>query len=190
MRARRHTATGFSFPSALPSRRLLRDGGLVLLTFGVGYAISALWISPSSVLGGDHPVPRVLGLVEVEARRKLTEQGFRVRLEGERANPVIPRGAVVWQDPPPGMVLAPNTSVQIVLSTGPAPVTVPDVVGLALSSAERIITAAGVKVGTVDTVQTSGEPGIVIATRPGAGNGQPRGGAVDLVVGGGSGDGL
>ena len=49
---------------------------------------------------------------------------------------------------------------------------------------------SGVKVGTVDTVQTSGEPGIVIATRPGAGNGRPRGAAVDLVVGGGAGGGL
>ena len=187
MRTRRHTAAGFSFPSGLTSRRLVRDGGLVLLTFALGYAISALWVSPSSVLGDDHPTPRVLGLVEAEARKQLTEQGFRVRLEGERANPVIPRGAVVWQDPPPGMVLAPNTAVQIVVSAGPAPVTVPDVVGLALSSAEKIIIAAGVKVGTVDTVQTSGEPGIVIATRPGAGNGRPRGAAVDLVVGGGGG---
>ncbi len=187
MRARRHTAAGFSLPSMLPSNRLLRDGGLVLLTFAAGYAISALWISPSSVLGSDHPVPRVLGLVDAEARRKLTEQGFRVRLEGERANPVIPRGAVVWQDPPAGMVLPPNTTVEIVVSGGPAPVTVPDVVGLALSSAEKIITAAGAKVGTVDTVQTGGEPGIVIATRPGAGNGRSRGAAVDLVVGSGGG---
>jgi beta-lactam-binding protein with PASTA domain len=88
------------------------------------------------------------------------------------------------------MVLAPNTTVEIVVSAGPAPVTVPDVVGLALSSAEKIITAAGVKVGTVDTVQTGGEPGVVIATRPGAGNGRPRGAAIDLVVGGGAGGGL
>jgi beta-lactam-binding protein with PASTA domain len=190
MRIRRHTEGGFSFPSALPSSRFLRDGVLVLLTFAVGYAISALWISPSSVLGSNHPIPRVLGLVDAEARKKLTEQGFRVRLGSERANPVIPRGAVVWQDPPPGMVLAPNTTVEIVVSAGPAPVTVPDVVGLALSSAEKIITAAGVKVGTVDTVQTGGEPGVVIATRPGAGNGRPRGAAIDLVVGGGAGGGL
>lgn len=190
MRTRRHTAGGLSLPSMLPSRRLLRDGGLVLLTFAAGYAISALWVSPSSVLGGDHPTPRVLGLLETEARKRLTDQGFRVRRESERTNPVVPRGAVIWQDPPPGMVLAPNTTVQIVVSAGPAPVTVPDVVGLALSSAEKILTAAGVKVGTVDTVPTSGEPGVVIATRPGAGNGRPRGAAVDLVVGGGAGGGL
>ena len=190
MRARRHTATGISFPNLTPSTRLLRDAGLVLLTFAVGYAISALWVSPSSVLGGDHPIPRVIGLPEAEARARLEKQGFRVRLEGERTSPEIPRGAVIWQDPPPAMVLTPNTTVQVVLSDGPAPVTVPDVVGLALSSAEKILLAAGVKVGSVDTVRALGEIGVVIATRPGAGNGRPRGAAVDLVVSGGTGGGL
>lgn len=184
MRFRRHTSAGASLPSLVPSQRLLRDGGLVLLVFVVGYAISALWISPTSVLGGsDHPVPRVIGLPEAEARARLTDQGFRVRLDVERNSPVA-RGSVIWQDPPPGMVLTPNTAVQLVVSSGPAPVTVPDVIGLALSSAERILDAAGIKVGTVDTVQASGELGVVIATRPGAGNGRPRGATVDVVVSG------
>jgi beta-lactam-binding protein with PASTA domain len=192
MRFRRHTSgSGVSLPSLVPSHRLLRDGGLLLLVFGIGYAISALWISPGPVLGGsDHPVPRVIGMPEAEARTSITNKGFRVRVEGERNSPDVARGAVVWQDPPPGVVLTPNTVVQVVLSSGPAPVTVPDVVGLALSSAERILTAAGVKVGTVDTIRTSGELGVVIATRPGAGNGRPRGGTVDVVVSGGAGGGL
>jgi beta-lactam-binding protein with PASTA domain len=190
MRARRHTAEGFSFPTLTPSRRLLRDAGLVLLTFAVGYGVSALWVSPTSMLGDDHPIPRVLGLPVAEARTRLTDQGFRVRLEAERTSPEIPRGAVIWQDPPPGMVLTPNTTVQLVLSAGPAPVTVPDVVGLALSSAEKIFSAAGIKVGAVDTVQASGELGVVIATRPGAGNGRPRGTTVDVVVSGGPGAGF
>jgi beta-lactam-binding protein with PASTA domain len=190
MRTRRHTTAGISFPSLTPSGRLIRDAGLVLLTFAVGYALSALWVSPSSMLSSDHPIPRVLGLPEPEARTKLVRQGFRVRVEGERPSPAVQRGGVIWQDPPPGMVLAPNTTVQVVLSAGPAPVSVPDVVGLALSSAEKILMAAGVKVGTIDTVRTAGELGVVIATRPGAGNGRPRGSAVDLVVSGGQGGGL
>ncbi len=190
MRTRRHISGGFSLPSVRVSRRLLRDGGLVLLTFAVGYGISALWVSPSSVLGDDHPIPRVLGLPEAEARARLTDVGFRVRRDGERPSPEIPRGSIIWQDPPPGMILTPNTTVQVVVSAGPAPVAVPDVVGLALSSAEKIIAAAGIKVGKVDTIQATGEPGVVIATRPGAGNGRPRGTAVDLVVSGVTGGGL
>jgi serine/threonine-protein kinase len=187
---RRHTGTGWSFPADARLRRLLRDGGLVLLTFAVGYAISALWISPSSVLGDDHPIPRVLGLPEAVARSRLTDLGFRPRLDGERPSPAFPRGAVVWQDPPPGMVSTPNTSVQLIVSAGPAPATVPDVIGLAMSAAEKILDAAGMKVGAVDTVHTSADAGVVIATRPAPGNGRPRGTRVDLVVSGGVGGGL
>jgi eukaryotic-like serine/threonine-protein kinase len=187
MRTRRHTSSGFSLPAAMPWQRVLRDGSLVLLTFAVGYA---LWVAPTSVLGDAHAVPRVIGLSEEEARSKLTETGFRARLDGERTNPSIPRGAVVWQDPPPGMVLTPNTPIQLVLSAGPATVTVPDVIGLALSSAEKVLDAAGIKVGAVDTVRATGELGVVIAARPAPGNGRPRGTAVDLVVSGGSGAGL
>lgn len=190
MRARRHTGTGLNLPSAVAWPRVLRDLGIVLLTFAVGYGISALWVSPSSLLGDDHPVPRVLGLPEAAARGKLTELGFRARIDGERTTPAIPRGSVIWQDPPPGMVITPNTAVQLVLSAGPAPVTVPDVIGLALSSAETIFEAAGVKVGTVDTVRTDAELGVVIATRPAPGNGRPRGAPVDVVVSGGIGSGL
>ncbi|MEO7985210.1 MAG: PASTA domain-containing protein [Gemmatimonadales bacterium] len=185
MRMRRHTTPGFSLPAGTRWRRVLRDGGLVLLTFAVGYAISVLWLSPSAVLGEDHPVPRVLGLPAATARAKIAELGFRPRLDGDRPSPSVPRGSVIWQDPPPGMVLTPNTTVQLVVSSGPQSVTVPDVIGMALSSAEKIFDAAGVKVGVVDTVRGGGELGVVIATRPAPGNGRPRGSAVDLVVSGG-----
>jgi serine/threonine-protein kinase len=90
-------------------------------------------------------------------------------------------------------VVPANAVVQLVASAGPAPVTVPDVVGLALPYAEKVVEAAGVKVGRVDTVRGGGpEAGVVIATRPAAGNGRPRGAAVDLVVSGprAGGDGL
>jgi serine/threonine-protein kinase len=75
--------------------------------------------------------------------------------------------------------------VQLAPSGGPAPVTVPDVIGFALPTAEKVVEAAGVRVGRVDTVRGGGpEAGVVIATRPAPGNGRPRGSAVDLVVSG------
>jgi eukaryotic-like serine/threonine-protein kinase len=77
--------------------------------------------------------------------------------------------------------------VQLVLSAGPAPVTVPDLIGLSLPSAERILRTAGMQHGTVDTVRGPQEAGVVLATRPAPGSGRPRGTAVDLVVSGGPG---
>jgi beta-lactam-binding protein with PASTA domain len=156
--------------------------GLILATFILGYGISALWLSPGSMFSKDHALPRVLGMPEAKARQKLTELGFRPRLDGERPNDAFPMGTVIWQDPPPGTVLQPNSVVQLVMSTGPALVAVPDVIGLNLPQASKILAAAGVRVGTVDSTAVGSEPGVVTATRPAAGVGRPRGAAVAVVV--------
>lgn len=156
--------------------------GLVVGTFILGYGISALWLSPGSIFTKDHLLPRVLEMPEAKAREKLTQLGFRPRLEGERPNDSFPQGTVIWQDPAPGTVLQPNSVVQLVLSSGPALVAVPDVIGLNLPQAGKILAAAGVRVGTVDTTTAGEEQGVIVATRPAAGVGRPRGAAVALVI--------
>jgi serine/threonine-protein kinase len=141
------------------------------------------------VFRSEHAVLRVLELREADALQRLSDLGFRVRVEGERDNSAIPRGAVVWQDPAADMVVPPNTPVQLVLSGGPAPVNVPDVVGLSLQFAESIIEAAGMKVGRVDRVTSPQEADVVLSVRPPPGNARPRGARVDLLVSSGRGGG-
>jgi beta-lactam-binding protein with PASTA domain len=183
VRARRHLPSGGPLFQSGPWRAFLRDMGLVVATFVIGYGISALWLSPGSIFTKDHSLPRVLEMPEAKARETLTELGFRPRLDGERPNDSFPAGTVIWQDPPPGTVLAPNTVVQLVLSTGPALVAVPDVIGLNVPQAGKILSAAGVRVGSIDSSSAGGqEQGIILATRPAAGVGRPRGSAVALVV--------
>jgi beta-lactam-binding protein with PASTA domain len=182
MRARRHVTSGVRLLESAAWRAFLRDMGLILATFILGYGISALWLTPGSIFSKDHSLPRVLGMPESQARQKLTELGFRPRLDGERPNDVFPTGTVIWQDPPPSTVLQPNSVVQLVLSAGPALVAVPDVIGLNVPQASKILTAAGVRVGAVDSTSAGQEPGVVVATRPAAGVGRPRGAAIALVV--------
>jgi serine/threonine-protein kinase len=182
MRARRHVSSGVPLFQSGPGRAFLRDMGLVVATFILGYGISALWLSPGSMFSKDHSLPRVLELPEAKARQQLTELGFRPRLDGERANEAYPAGTVIWQDPPPGTVLQPNSVVQLVVSSGPATVVVPDVVGLNVPQARTILAAAGMRVGSIDSSAIGPEPGVVLATRPSAGTGRPRGAPVALVV--------
>lgn len=209
MRIRRHTGSAFGrseveeieavepeetssepmAPAGDPWRRFARDMGLVALTALVGYLASAYWISPGAVFASEHAVPRVLELPGEDARERLTDLGFRVRVEGRRPNPVIPRGAVVWQDPPPETVVPPNTAVHLVLSDGPAPVTVPDVVGLSLPFAEAVIEAAGLRLGRVDRVTAGREADVVLSVRPPPGHGRPPGSTVELLVSAGTGGG-
>lgn len=190
MRTRRHVGpSGLEALKTESWRHFLRDLGIIALVAAIGFALSSSWISPGTMLTSDHAVPRVLELPEAEARQALTDAGFRPWLDGERESSDAPRGAVVWQDPPPDMVMPPGTAVQLVLSAGPAPVTVPDVVGLSQPYAERIVEAAGIKIGSVDVVGGGQEAGVVLATRPPSGHGRPRGTTVDLVVSGGPGGG-
>ena len=182
MRARRHLTSSVPLFQSGPGRAFLRDIGLVVATFVIGYGISALWLSPGSMFSKDHSLPRVLEMPEAKARSQLTELGFRPRLDGERSSEVYPAGIVIWQDPPPGTVLQPNSIVQLVVSSGPATVVVPDVVGLNVPQARTILTAAGMRVGSVDSGAAGQEAGVVLATRPSAGVGRPRGAAVALVV--------
>ena len=94
MRMRRHTEPTFGSWRTAPWGRFARDIGLVLLTFVVGYAASVYWITPGSVTGDEHAVPRVLDRPLEEARATLTKAGFRSRIEGDRPSPSVPRGGV------------------------------------------------------------------------------------------------
>jgi beta-lactam-binding protein with PASTA domain len=188
MRPRRHVGPAtLELSKAIAWRRFLIDLGLIAAVAGIGFALTSSWISPGTLLTSEHAVPRVLELPEAEARTAIGDLGFRVRISDERQSPDVPRGAVVWQDPPPDMVMPPGHPVQLALSAGPAPVTVPDVVGLAQTYAEKIVEAAGLKVGKVDEVRGGDEAGVVLATRPAPGHGRPRGARVDLIVSAGPG---
>lgn len=196
MRVRRHVPGGVprerTAPAAVetppqPSgsgRRWLRDALVVLATFGVGYVIASAWLSPVPLFSSDHAVPRLLDLPAAEAEGKLAELGFRARVAAARQHPAIHSGRVAWQDPPAGMVLPENSVVTYAISSGPAPIPVPDVIGFSRANAERVLAAAGLRRGVVDTVAADPEPGVVIATRPAAGTGRGWGDTVDLVVSG------
>jgi serine/threonine-protein kinase len=176
-------------PRGEPWKRFARDMGLIALVALIGYLLSGYWISPGAIFASEHAVPRVLDLQISDARDRLGKLGFRVRVEGERATPVVPQGAVLWQDPPPETVVPPNSTVQLVLSDGPAPVNVPDVVGLSLPYAESIIEAAGLKLGRVDRVTSGQEAEVVLSVRPPPGSGRPPGSRVELLVSTGQGGG-
>ena len=176
-------------PRGDPWKRFARDMGLIALVALIGYLLSGYWISPGAVFASEHAVPRLLDLPVADARDRLGQLGFRIRVEGERSNPVVPQGAVVWQDPPPETVVPPNSTVQLVLSGGPAPVNVPDVIGLSLPYAESIIEAAGLKLGLVDRVASGQEAEVVLSVRPPPGNVRPPGSRVELLVSTGQGGG-
>lgn len=184
MRGMRSSGAGAAsgYFATIAGRRLLKQLGLVLAAFLLGYLVNVFWLFPAPLFSKDHAVPRLLDLGATEARQKLEAQGFRVRVEDQQTDVSTARGGVVWQDPPPGVVVPPNTQVSIIVSEGPPDVPVPDVADFPRLLAERVLAAAGFKIGRVDTLPASNEPGIVIQTRPAAGQGRPAGTPVTLVI--------
>ncbi|NOT08600.1 MAG: PASTA domain-containing protein [Gemmatimonadales bacterium] len=168
-------------PKTVSGRDRLRAGLLLGGAAVAGYMVTCV-AYPAPLIARDHAVARVLGLPVEEAEQELQAQGFKVRREGEEADPVIPAGRVVWQDPPPETSLQPGAVVQVTVSSGPAPVTVPDVVAFEAAQARQVIEAAGLKIGDVDTIASAVEAGVIVSTRPGTGATRPPGSPIDLIV--------
>jgi len=143
----------------------------VAATGVAGYLVAALVFFPAPLLPNERQVARVTGLNEAEARRDLERQGLLVEVAGREPNPNVPRGAVVWQDPPPGVAVPRGSTVQVALSAGEPRIVVPDVRGFDADFAQRMLTAIGLRVDGVDSVDTKDlEPGAASGTEPAAGD--------------------
>jgi serine/threonine-protein kinase len=172
---------GRAWPATVKGRERLRTGLILGGAALAGYLVTCV-AYPAPLISRDHSVVRVLGLPRTGAEQELEARGFRSKVEAEEPDPVIPAGHVVWQDPPPETVVPAGTTVQLTLSSGPNPITVPDVVSFELSDARTVIEAAGLRVGSVDTIASASEAGVIVTTRPATGVNRSAGSTVDLVV--------
>ena len=95
----------------------------------------------------------------------------------------VPAGSVISQNPAGGASVAPGSAVALVVSTGPASVVVPDVVGLTQAAAFTAINGVGLVVGSVTTASSNTIPtGSVISQNPVGGVSVALGSAVNIVV--------
>jgi len=169
------------WPATIKGRDRLRTAAVLVGAVLAGYLVTCV-AYPVPLITRDREVARVLGLPRAQAEKDLEEQGFKSKVDGEEPDPVIPAGHVVWQDPAPATALTSGTIVHLTLSSGPGPVTVPDVVAFELDQARQVIDAAGLRIQSIDSVSNASEPGLIIATRPPAGGIRQPGSTVDLVV--------
>ncbi len=100
-----------------------------------------------------------------------------------QSSSTVAAGDVISQSPATGASVTSGSAVNLVVSSGPAQISVPNVVGLTQAAATTAITAAGLTVGTV-TMQSSSSvaAGDVISQSPAAGASVASGSAVNLVV--------
>ena len=183
MRFRRHMAPLREWKLLdVSRRRATRWGVWAIGALLAGYLTAYLLIFPTPILHGRQVVPRVLGLSLQDASQQIRTAGFEVRDGGSEPHPSDPAGTVIWQDPPPGVNAPAGLRVTLVVSAGPPKIPVPDVSGLDGSLAQRLVTAAGLTVAQVESIQAPTPTGIAIQTQPGAGSLLPPAAGVTVVV--------
>jgi eukaryotic-like serine/threonine-protein kinase len=131
---------------------------------------------------GSTALPAVEGLTTAEALHNLRAAGFKPTTRSQ-SSATIARGRAIGTDPPTGTETQLGSTVVVLVSSGPAQLRVPEVVGESQKGAEGSLTNAGLTVGPITTVpSTSQSPGSVLSQSPSAGASVPAGSPVSLTV--------
>jgi len=154
--------------------------GLVLVlgvVIGVAYYLLAGGKTTSVPLVNNQPV--------ATAQKEITTAGLRSTVV-DQASSSVPKGLVIISNPPQGNNVPANTLVTLYVSTGAAPVTVPDVEGKPEGMAQTTLQNDGFQVA-VQTDTTSTQPsGTVVNQSPLGGTKVAPGSKVTIFVSGGA----
>lgn len=158
-------------PSAVRSTRRGRAlMGLVALATIAALSTGSVWwwISESYVR-----LPKLSRMSENQARSQLRQYDLRIKVD-RAPSTTIPEGSVIRTEPKSGSRIRKGSGVTLILSEGPALVTIPNVVGLSQEEAQVVLTSGGFEVEFQNPVVISPLNRVVSQT-PGSGELAPRG---------------
>jgi eukaryotic-like serine/threonine-protein kinase len=130
---------------------------------------------------GTAQVPDVAGRTRAEAKALVKDAGFRVRFLQE-ASVDVPAGQATRSAPAAGTSLERRSRITVFLSTGPAQVAVPGVVGKDKDAAISQLEAAGLQVDVTTRETADASADTVLAQNPGEGAQVAKGSTVTLTV--------
>jgi hypothetical protein len=126
-------------------------------------------------------VPNVVGLELGSAQQRAEEHGLQLIVNKQRHDPAIPASHVYSQTPPPGAQAPAESDITVVISLGPEPVTIPNVVGFPAAAKQLELEDLGLAVTITET--KSNEPaGLILSQMPTAGTEVQAGSAITLTV--------
>ncbi|WP_442490337.1 Stk1 family PASTA domain-containing Ser/Thr kinase [Kineococcus mangrovi] len=164
---------------------------IVALLLGIGVAVWAL----SNTGGGTGAptettastpatvqVPAVVNSSQDEAQQEIEGAGLTANFT-QAADDDVEAGNVVSTDPEAGTEVQVGGTVNVVVSSGPEAVQVPNVRGQSQEDARRQLQQAGFEVANVNPVDdASVDQGEVVSTDPAIGSSQPRGTSISLDI--------
>ena len=111
------------------------------------------------------PVPDVVGQAAADAQAALEGEGF-VVTTSEEASDDVEEGLVISTNPVAGTEVAPGTTVDMAVSTGPEDVEVPEFIGLTIDEATTLAEEVGLTITFVEDPDDPDPDGIVVDQTP------------------------
>ena len=127
-------------------------------------------------------VPQVAGMSLDEATAAIEGSSLTVGKITKDWSEKIGKSLVISSAPKPTTPLKNGQAVALVISKGPAPVTIPRLVGKTKADATAALKSAGLEARYAEDYSKTVAEGSVISSTPRAGTTVPRGGAVTLVI--------
>jgi eukaryotic-like serine/threonine-protein kinase len=116
------------------------------------------------------------------AQAELRQMGFTNVSTKNEASSQVKAGNVISVRPAPGTTIKSDQAVVLAVSSGPAPVQIPNVVGQPVAQATATLQGDGFVANTAQQASTTVAQGVVISTNPPAGQSAGQGSAVQVVV--------
>jgi beta-lactam-binding protein with PASTA domain len=174
--------------SRRPLRALITTALVAAAAFFTGLGLFNYVVMPRWVhRGSEVRVPDLSNLNARQAERVLGAIGLRLSVRGEQFDPAVPKGFILWQDPPANDVVRSGRPVSVLVSLGEEYASLPALYGESRRGASLLLSRSGLQMGeTVEAFSDEVGAGLVVATEPGAQSVIARGSAVSVLVSRGS----
>jgi eukaryotic-like serine/threonine-protein kinase len=128
------------------------------------------------------PLPDVSGRTVPQAEALLHRAHYRTKKKAQ-ASKTIEAGIVIGTEPPAETEVEEGRVITLLVSSGPAPVRVPDLTGESLEAAEATLSNAELALGVVTKqVSANQSPGTVLSQSPASGSSARAGEKVNLTI--------
>lgn len=127
-------------------------------------------------------VPTVTGIPEGDAIDALAKSDFSAGKKDRVYSDTVPDGEVMSTSPVAGESVRHDLPIDLVISQGPAPVTIPDLIGFTEAAAKDRLAADAMSVSVETGRSNDVRKGEVFATDPAAGSGSRRTAAITLHI--------
>ncbi|MEU9267830.1 Stk1 family PASTA domain-containing Ser/Thr kinase [Streptomyces sp. NPDC048251] len=147
----------------------------------VGAVLIGKWVFSGGVNNESVAVPNLVGQVQADAAKQLTNSDLKLGTVTQKACEDQPKGKICDQDPKATTKVDKDSTVNLVVSTGAPKVAVPNVIDKDVEAATKQLEDKGFEVETKQT-ESSQEPGTVLSQDPDPATELEKGSTVTLEV--------